>query len=177
MLVYLLSLLDDERDKIVFNEMYERYERRTLSIAMNILHNTHDTEDAVLAAWEKVLLHFSIAKEYASKSWPMFEKWLDIVVRNAAKDELRKRKRRPEPMEMWDVPSCANTEAESELNMMLDLLYSMPDELQDLMTKRIVLGYTFREIGKALGCSEDTAKRRFIKAMEIFRERMGVKAD
>lgn len=177
MLVYLLSLLDDVSDKAIFNEMFGRYEHRTLAIAMSILKNTYDAEDAVMAAWVKVALHFSTAKKHLSKSWSAFEGWLTVIVKNAAKDELRKRNRAPKPVEIWEIPSYVDIEAKSELHIILELIRSMPEQTRALLEMRIVGEYSFKEIGKSLGCSAGTAQRRYSRAMEVLRKQMGVRPE
>lgn len=177
MLVYLLSLLDDESDKMIFTEMFMRYENRTFAIARNIIKNSHDVEDAVMAAWLKVVSHFPTAKKYLSDSWTAFEAWLTVVTKNAAKDELRKRRRSPEPIEMWDIPAHGSLEAESELHMVLELIRSMPDQTRPLLEMRLIGEYSFKEIGKSLGCNEGTAQRRYSRAMEDLRRRLAERTE
>lgn len=175
MLTYLLSLLAEESDRLILTEMVGRYEQLSLKVADSILRNHNDTEDAVMAAWVSVIEHFDTAKRLYRKSQDIFKKWLTAVVRNTAKDEWRKRKKRPAPVEMWEIPSTANVEIESEVRMAAELIRSMPEQYSRVLTMRIFQEYSFKEIGKSLGCSTGTAQRRFNQALAAFRELMSAK--
>lgn len=172
MLVYFLSLLEDDSDRAILEEMYRRYKDKTLHIAMRILHDTYDAEDAVIDGWVKVVLNFDIAKKCYSNSWSEFGSWLTFVMKNTAKDvrKRRRRKRALETIEILDIPSPADTEVEGELKMVFEKIHSMPAQTRDLLEMRILGEYSFEEIGKSLGCSEGTAQKRFSRAMKAFRE-------
>lgn len=172
MLTYLLSLLAEESDRLILTEMVGLYQQLTLKVADSILRNHNDTEDAVMAAWVSVIEHFDTAKRLYRKSQEIFKSWLVVVVKNSAKDEWRKRKRGPVPVEMRDIPSTANVEAKSETRMAVELIRAMPEQHRRVLEMRILGEYSFKEIGKSLGCSADTAKRRFNQAVKVFRESM-----
>ncbi len=177
MLVELLLLIEGDEDKAIFISMYQRYETKAYAVTMHILHNQHDAEDAAMAAWTKVIDHLETAKKI-SASGQDFESWLVTVAKNAAMDELRKKKRAPEPVEMWDAPSPENVEKKVEtkdvLKRMKMLIRTMPREVRAVLEMRITLGYGFKEIGRSLRCSEDAARKRYEKARGELKKRLGV---
>ena len=59
MLALFLTYLDDENDKILFEEMFYSYRKQMLSFSISILKNKDDAEDAV----HNVFLHI------AQKNW------------------------------------------------------------------------------------------------------------
>ena len=61
MLALFLTYLDDENDKILFEEMFYSYRKQMLSFSISILKNKDDAEDAV----HNVFLHI------AQKNWDM----------------------------------------------------------------------------------------------------------
>lgn len=172
MLTYLLSLIETDGDKVIFTMMFERYERKALTTSMIVLHNRRDAEDAAVAAWVKVIDRFELAKEYFNKPRSEFEAWLITVVKNTAKDELRKKKKAPIPMEMWDMPSPEDIEAESRFRALTDMIHSMPEQFRDVLEMRIIEGRSFKEIGKAMRCSTSTAQKRFDAAKKELRKRL-----
>lgn len=172
MLTYLSSLLADESDRLVLTEMVGLYQQLTLKVADSILRNHDDTEDAVMATWVSVIEHFDTAKRLYRKSQEIFKSWLVVVAKNSAKDEWRKRNRGPVPVEMRDIPSTANVEAKSETRMAVELIRAMPEQHRRVLEMRILGEYSFKEIGKSLGCSEKAAQKRFERANEEFRKRM-----
>lgn len=177
MLLYLLSLLDDQNDTALFTSIYEQYERKIFAIALRFLSNIPDAEDAALATWERVAANFSTAKKYLSASKRAFESWICVIVKNQAKDELRRRKKAPKQLEVWDIPAPANTETEVELRMLKDAIRAMPDESRRLIEMRHFEGRSFDEIGRVLGCGKDTAKRRYERVVKALREQMKVEQE
>ncbi len=174
MLVELLLLIEGDEDKAIFISMYQRYETKAYAVTMHVLHNQHDAEDAAMAAWTKVIDHLETAKKI-SASGQDFESWLVTVAKNAAMDELRKKKRAPIPMEIWDTPAV-NTDAtdpESEFRMMIDMIHSMPSQMRTVLEMRLVTNYSFKEIGKSLRCSEDAAEKRFVRARAELLKQLG----
>ena len=173
MLLYFLSLIENEIDKAYFASLYEQYERKMYAIAFRILKNVDDALDAEFAMWERVAVNFSTAQKYLSKSPRAFESWIAVIVKNQSKDELRRRRRAPLPLDMWDIPAPADTETESGYKMAKDAIRSMPDESRRVIEMRHFQGCTFKEIGIALGCNKDTAKRRYERAIKALQEQVG----
>lgn len=173
MLVYLLSMLDDESDKTILEKMYIRYKDKALHVTMRVLQNAYDAEDAAIDGWVNVVQKFDDAKKYYFDSDSHFESWLTIVMKNAARDARRKRKTIPEPIDIFGVPSSADTETEGESNMILEFIGSLPDEVCSILEKHLVLGYRFDEIGKLMGCSKGAAQKRYSRAVKMLREKMG----
>lgn len=172
MLTYLSSLLADESDRLVLTEMVGLYQQLTLKVADSILRNHDDTEDAVMATWVSVIEHFDTAKRLYRKSQEIFKSWLVVVAKNSAKDEWRKRNRGPVPVEMRDIPSAANVEAKSEAHMAVELIRSMPEQHRRVLEMRILGEYSFKEIGKSLGCSAGAAERRYERAWKALKDLM-----
>lgn len=171
MLIYLLSLIADEGDKELFISIYEQYSRKIYAIALQILKNIDDAEDAELDTWVRVIYNFSTAKKYLSESRRAFESWVVVIAKNLSKDELRRRRRAPQPLDMWDIPAQVDTEKETEHKMLKEEIRALPNESRRIMEMRIE-GRTFKEIGKVLGCNKDTAKRRYERAVNALREKM-----
>lgn len=54
MLVFYLSLIDEEKDKDKFEELYHSYKNQMTYVAMSVLHNETDAEDIVHDVFVKV---------------------------------------------------------------------------------------------------------------------------
>lgn len=174
MLAYLLAMLETDADKAIIEAIVRQYERKVQAICFNILRKQHDTEDAMMATWIKIIKHIDTTRNYYSK--PIFEPWLFTIARNAATDEWRRRKRAPEPIEIWRTPTTGigATGPDSELQMMMDAIRSLPPQMRKVLEMRGIAEYTWKEIGKELKCSATTAQRQFERAKAELDRRLNI---
>ena len=59
MLIYLLTLIDNEGDRQTFTAIYQEYHVQMEKVALRILSEHNDAEDAVQNAWIQVIKTFS----------------------------------------------------------------------------------------------------------------------
>lgn len=90
MLAVLLTALESDEDRLRFIEIYERYHARMEQIAMRILVNQTDAEDAVQNAFMQVIRHFEKVSEIPCENLPF---WIISIVKNEAIMILRRNKR------------------------------------------------------------------------------------
>ena len=58
MLIFLLAVLESEEDRRKFTVIYEQHHTRLENVAMSILKNQTDAEDAVQNAFMQIIRHF-----------------------------------------------------------------------------------------------------------------------
>lgn len=58
MLGFFLAILESEDDRRKFAAVYEQYHEKMEMIALHILENQHDAEDAIQNAFLQVIHHF-----------------------------------------------------------------------------------------------------------------------
>lgn len=170
MLAYCLMLLDDPDDAPLMCEMYERYHEKLLKYALSILKNPDDAEDAAQATWERVARNFPTAKKHFHESRSVFLAWLVTIAKNLAIDELRRRGKIMPLPENWDEPAQENTETQSEVRALWRTIRSMPETKRTVMELRLINECSFAEIGKALGLTEDAARMRYSRGLEILQK-------
>lgn len=172
MLIYALTLIDDPDDRPLFCKMYEHYGQKLYTVALGMLGSAQDAEDAVMNAWERVIRHFSTAKKYFLKSRSLFTGWLVIIVKNIARDELRRRKKTAPLPEDWDLPSGEHAEDGAALRALIAHIRAMPEGSRAVLELRLVGGYPFEEIGKIVGCSEDAARMRYHRGLSALKDKL-----
>ena len=59
MLIYLLTLIDNEGDRQTFTAIYQEYHVQMEKVALRILSEHNDAEDAVQNAWIQVINIFT----------------------------------------------------------------------------------------------------------------------
>lgn len=57
---------------------------------------------------------------------------------------------------------------------MIDKLRQLPSELREIITMKVLEGYTFSEIGALMSCPESTIKTRYYKGIASLRKALGV---
>jgi RNA polymerase sigma-70 factor (ECF subfamily) len=148
-------------------------------MTVRVVRDRDMAEDAVQDAF------FSAYRNLARFSGPSFRAWLTRIALNAAKDILRKRKRRPsEPYPEWEDESWQPPAPESERPEQVSLLgqqraalaHAMAEVTDDQRTAIVlfdVQGYDYAEIAELTGVSVGTVKSRIHRGRLTLRERLG----
>lgn len=172
MLALYLSIIEEDRDKALFVELYERYEGKTYSVAYHILGSHHKAEDAVHDTMLRLINHFDEAKKILDKSCAEFEAWIVIITKNIARDMLRKESHTVEMAEDWDLSAPTSVRAETEFRALVDEIRNMPEKYRAVLELRLVNEWSFEEIGQMVGITANTARVRFQRGRVMLRERL-----
>lgn len=147
-----------------YHEIVEKYRSKALAIAMNILGNRQDAEDASQDAFIQV--YINLDKYDFQKSFP---NWFYSILYKRCLDRLRKRKRfssffqriQLDPSQSFHSPPANPGYSLFEKQEMLKSLN--PKERLSLFLWAND-GYTSEEIGEVLKCSASTARVFLYKA-------------
>ncbi|HPD15193.1 MAG TPA: sigma-70 family RNA polymerase sigma factor [Planctomycetota bacterium] len=170
-------------DFAAFEELVSRHEGRVYSIAMNILRQRQDAEDATQTVFLNALEHLEGFREEAA-----FATWITRVAVNTALKALRKRKglstvpldggretetgeiRHPDYIAEWRGDP-AKLVAQRDLKRILDeAIEALPERHRLVFVLRDVEGLSVREAAEALGISEANVKVRLLRARLALRE-------
>ncbi len=166
-----------------FEELVSRHEGRVYAIAMRILRQRQDAEDATQTVFLNALEHLDGFREEAA-----FATWITRVAVNTALKWLRKREgiasvsldggreaetgeiRHPELIAPWPGDP-ARLLAQKDLKRVLDeAIESLPEKHRLVFVLRDVEGLSVRETAEALGISEANVKVRLLRARLALRE-------
>jgi RNA polymerase sigma-70 factor (ECF subfamily) len=162
-----------------FNQLVELYQDYLYLMTVRIVRERDLAEDAVQDAF------FSAYRNLARFSGPSFRGWLTRIALNAAKDILRRRKRRPsEPYPEWEddswQPPAPGSEGPENLALVRQqravLARAMEGITDDQRTAIILFdveGYDYAEIARLTGVSVGTVKSRIHRGRVALRERLG----
>ena len=92
MLIY-LQMIDEPQDRHKFVKVYEAYVKLMFYVANEILHNSHDAEDAVQQAFISIAKNM---KNISEVECPKTKGYIVTIVENKAIDLLRAKARRGE---------------------------------------------------------------------------------
>ena len=162
-----------------FNTLVLRHQDAAYSLAFRFLRSRESAEDVTQEAF---LRAFNRLDTFRGER---FRSWLLRIVANAARDELRRRKRRPqrsldEARDDPDMPSIdpieprpgpAAVAEQADLRRVLDAaLARLPEEWRLVVLLSDVHGLAYEEVAAAAGVPLGTVKSRLSRARARLRE-------
>jgi RNA polymerase sigma factor (sigma-70 family) len=153
-----------------FAELYERTFPRVYAYVASLLRDRAAAEDVTAQAFERA---YRKRRSYrASRGTP--EAWLFGIARNAALDELRRRKRRAGLEGQHADAGAPGPDDHAELALRRETvrtaLASLDGRERDLIALKFAGGLSNAEIGRILGMSESAAGTRLHRTITKLRE-------
>jgi RNA polymerase sigma-70 factor (ECF subfamily) len=160
------------RDRRAFSEIYDRTSAKLYSVALRILNDDMEAEDAVQEAYVKIWRN--AARFEQGRAAPMT--WLITIARNAAIDRARKRRETTaEPEEALAKPSL--DPSPEEVALMADdharlrkCLNELEETHRNVVRTAFFTGRTYAEIAegieKPLGTVKSWVRRSLMKLRE-----------
>lgn len=167
-------------DGEAFETLVGLYEERLFIFIARMTGDNHLAEDVFQQTFIKVAQKAELFDGRAS-----FSTWLYRIARNAALDELRKRRREHtlSDADAAGMASVADANAVSPLDKLTrdelaervrSALTRLPEAQREAFLLKEEAELTFEEIGQVLGCGRETAKSRFRLAVGRIRELLGL---
>ena len=165
-----LAGLDTHTTTESFGDLYERSFDRVYAYVQSMLHDRAAAEDVTAQAFERA---YRKRRSYRPGRGST-EAWLFGIARNAALDELRRRKRRahlatdPEDLDAQPLDDVAETALRRQtVRAALDTLD--PRE-RELVALKYMAGLSNTEIAKVVGISESNTSTRLNRTITKLRE-------
>lgn len=165
--------MSKETDNKLLNELFKQYRQMMFRIALGILHNEADAEDAVQDAFLAIINNFDKIFQI-----PCIERefYFVTIIGNKAKNKINKINRHPleDIEEHEEIFADHSVEEEADKNFLIKEIISALNELSD-RDYSIMYLYVFdqmkpKEIAQELGISEknihtyiERAKKRLVK--------------
>lgn len=169
----LLRRFRDHGDLRAFDELVRRTETRVRAVALAILRNRSDAEDA---AQEAYLRAFRRASAYRGEG-PVGA-WLCRIAVRAAHDVLRRADRQRRLLEVARPVGnpgerAGSAEPEDDLRRRTEVesaLRKLPDDEREALVLKEVAGMTYREISESCGVPLGTVQSRIHRARQRLAE-------
>jgi RNA polymerase sigma-70 factor (ECF subfamily) len=154
-------------DPTAFVLLFERHRHRLWRVALGLLGDAGDAEDALQ---EAMLSAHRKAADFEARA--SVTSWLHRIVVNAALTQLRRRKARPTAPMPTDAdgfelepPDPRDVAAETDLHLdVVKALAGLPDEMRATVVLVDLHGYPVAEVAKLLSVPEGTVKSRCSRA-------------
>lgn len=140
-------------------ELYEKHRVGLFRYALSILKDPAEAEDVMQETFVRLItsgVRYEPGKEQA---------WLYKVARNLCFDILRKRKKEN------DTPHFP-APAQTEHWEFLEMIASLTPKEQEIVSLKIIGGFTHKEISKIMGLSLHSTKKRYERAITALRQEM-----
>lgn len=164
MLALFLAALESPEDRRRFAALYEAYHGRMERIALGILQNQSDAEDAVQEAFCQVIRHYEKTEQIPCEELPF---WIISIVKNEARMILRKR-RKAVPLEDWDGFE-ENAARAADYGALVSLFRQLPETCRVILELKILAGYSDKEIARKLNLSETAVSTRASRGRALLR--------
>ena len=153
-----------------FRKIVDKYKGKAMALAMNVLGNREDAEDACQNTFIQVYRHLN--KFDTEKS---FHTWLFAILFNQCRDQLRKRRRffnffKIVKKESLSSPRLIGRDHPSGQYLPKQTFRNLTSMERTTLFLWALEGYTSEEIGNVLGCSASTAR------VHLFNARKKIKA-
>jgi RNA polymerase sigma-70 factor, ECF subfamily len=157
-------------DAETFASLYERTFPRVYAYVSSLVRDRATAEDVTALAFERA--YRKRRRYHARRGSP--ESWLFGIARNAALDELRRRKRRArleaDPEDLGAAAVDEQTELARRRVVVRAALASLDGHERDLVALKFAGGLSNAEIGRILGLSETNAGTRLHRILTKLRE-------
>ena len=164
MLIY-LQMIDEPQDRHKFVKIYEAYVKLMFYVANEILHNSHDAEDAVQHAFISIAKNM---KNISEVECPKTKGYVVTIVENKAIDLLRAKARRGE-IELNEDTGGLSIEYTGD-NSLAACILKLPVRYREVILLKYEQGYSTREIAKILKLTESNAGKLLQRAKNKLEE-------
>lgn len=166
MIMY-MSLIDNEEDKIKFEDIYNKYKRIMFWLANQILKDERDIEEVVQDSFIKIIRNLDKIEKINSKKTKSF---ISIIVKNTAIDRYRKNFSNKVEVELDDnliFPSDELEEVEIEgLNNIEIAIMKLTEVYKEVFLLKYSHELENNEIAKLLNIKESTVRVRLTRGKE-----------
>ncbi|MGQ9632264.1 MAG: RNA polymerase sigma factor [bacterium] len=150
-----------------FEELVRRYQRRIYNLVCRTMGSTEGSEDI---AQEVFLKAYKSIGKFKGRS--NFYTWLFRIAINTCIDEMRKRQRKAQTLELSEAADCGEDPRGEDIRGRLSAaLASLSPGHRMILTLREVEGFSYGEIAEIIGCRVGTVKSRLSRAREELKNR------
>ena len=146
-----------EGDSTAFDELATRHLERTFHIALRLVGNREDAEDAVQEAFGQAFRHLSRFERRSS-----FATWVTRITIRVCIDLERRRRRRPPPVTLEsvpldamsrDLPTDEKAQHRETWARVERALLDLPPRLRTALVLRVIEGFEYADVAKAMGAT------------------------
>jgi len=188
MLTVYLSLIDDEHQRIEFEEIYTTYRMQMIHLAKSYFENEADTEDVVHDVFVRIATkHMKFIQTLSNPE--DVRNYLLKATKNTALNELKRKSRTHISIEdisesaLESYPDLTDDSfiemicMKSEYESVVQTLLSMEEPYRDIMYYHFVMDLSVPEATKLLGRNIATAKKQLVRGKKLLLYKLDIRGD
>ena len=188
MLTSYLGLIDDEQQRVKFEEIYTTYRMQMIHLAKSYFENEADAEDVVHDVFVRIATkHMKFIQGLDNPE--DIRNYLLKATKNTALNELKRKGRSNvsiEDIAESDLDSLPDLTDDSFIEMIctkaeyesvVQELLSMEEPYRDIMYYHFVLDLTVPEAAKLLGRNITTAKKQLVRGKKLLLYKLEIRGD
>lgn len=186
MIIFYLSLIDDEYQRIKFEEIYITYRMQMVHLAKSFLHNESDAEDVVHDVFLRIATkHMKFIQELNNPE--DIRNYLLKATKNTALNELKRKGRNHMSIEdisegdLEDMPDLADDSfvellcTTAEYDGIVHALLSLEEPYRDILYYHFVMELSVLDAAKHLGRNTATAKKQLVRGKKLLLSKLGIR--
>jgi RNA polymerase sigma-70 factor (ECF subfamily) len=168
-----MTMIDDDRDRSLFEKFYKLYRQDMFKVANKILKNKSDAEEAVSEAFFRIANNFSKIKDVHINQSRAFAV---VTVENIAKNIFVYKRNRPAVNiedfdDIWDEEDLEEDyEIKASVDAIKVALRLLPDKYYSVLYTTLVCGFSISEASDLLGLTRENTKKIFTRAKRKIKE-------
>ena len=169
-----LTIIEDEKDRLTFRDVCDKYKYLLLDIAMGMTKDYYDAQEAVsdaLYAIGRNIKNIDYNDEKRTKGY------ICKIVKNATYDVLRKKQRTNRVYSLDEFEDIAYTEnladaleGDEQYKSIVLMIRSMPELYRDILTLYYLHGLTITVISRSLGRPMSTVRKQLNKGTDMLKK-------
>ena len=188
MLTIYLGLIDDEQQRVRFEEIYTTYRMQMIHLAKSYFENEADAEDVVHDVFVRIATkHMKFIQGLGNPE--DIRNYLLKATKNTALNELKRKGRSNisiEDVAESDLDSFPDLSDDSfietictkaEYESVVQELLAMEEPYRDIMYYHFVLDLTVPEAAKLLGRNIATAKKQLVRGKKLLLYKLDIRGD
>lgn len=186
MLTIFLSYLDNDTDKKLFENIYLSYRKQMVFLAMTLLHNESDAEDAVSEVFLRIAQYnWDTVREI--KDQDDLRNYLLKAAKNASLNKINKKSREcvsldTDPIynieyieDLTDDTFLDIIDNRFEYDKILAAINSLDPKYRDVFYCHFILEMTITQTSNYLGIPVSSTKQQLVRGKKILLDLLGVK--
>lgn len=167
MLTFYLQMLETGEDQSEFEKIYYTYREMMTGIAMQMLHNQHDAEDAVHQAFLAMIVNFPKLHKMKRSDLTAY---IVVIVKNKSTDILRERKRIIDAE--YDDNIRGNDFPTPDIIGLPNALARIPERYRTVLLLRFHYGYKTRELAKIYNLPQASVQKLIWRAKQALQKEL-----